>query len=289
MADEVTEEERRLAALQKEANALRAQRDDLNNNARAEADARDEQNFKVRTLVNEANEHKKRRDQLNEQVQQMKKVRDELNMAAETAIRALEELKTKRLPREGRSISFLRRELERLEYEHMTKVLTPAKEKVLIEEMTRLQRELRGKENELNKDSELKGASDAARQAKERAEKQHEKVGELAQRAQQEHELMVKVFAESDRLRRIADSLQEKFVDVKLEADKVHKVYVEIVDKIHAMEEELRAARAGVSVADKKGEVEQQQAMATAIFEKFRKGEKLSTEDLMSLQKAGLL
>jgi uncharacterized coiled-coil DUF342 family protein len=281
MPEDATDAERKLNALQKEANRLRAQRDDLNGVARSHADARDEQNARVRALVNEANEHKKRRDALNEQVQHMKKLRDEYNGAAEESAR--------RLPKQGRSVAFLRRELKRLEFEHMTKVLTPGKEKALIEEMGRLRREIHSKEKELESDSELKTAYEAAVQAKERAEKQHEKVGELAQRAQTEHESMVKLFEESDRIRKIADGIQAKFVEAKVEADKVHKAYVELVEKIHQIEDELKANRVGMAGEQRAAEAQADQAAANQIFEKFKKGEKLSTEDLMSLQKAGLL
>jgi len=289
MAEDLTEVERKLNALQKEANRLRAQRDDLNGSARSHADGRDEQNAKVRALVNEANEHKKRRDSLNEQVQHMKKLRDELNAAAEETARRLDDLKRSRLPKQGRSPQFLKRELKRLEFEHMTKVLTPGKEKALIEEMGRLRREIQGKEKEMEGDAELKASFEQATQAKERAEKQHEKVGELAKRAQEEHEAMVKLFEESDRIRKVADGIQAKFVEAKQEADKVHKAYVEMVEKIHAIEDEIKAARAGTTVAARAAEQEAQDAQATQIFEKFKRGEKLSTEDLMTLQKAGML
>jgi uncharacterized coiled-coil DUF342 family protein len=289
MAEDLTEVERKLNALQKEANRLRAQRDDLNGQARFHADARDEQNAKVRGLVNEANEHKKRRDGLNEQVQHMKKLRDELNAGAEEAARKLDDLKRSRLPKQGRSTVFLRRELKRLEFEHMTKVLTPGKEKALIEEMGRLRREIQSKEKELEGDAELKGAYEAATQAKDRAEKQHEKVGELAKRAQEEHEAMVKLFEESDRIRKIADGIQAKFVESKQEADKVHKSYVEMVEKIHSIEDEMKASRHGVAATQRMAEAQADVAQANEIFEKFKRGEKLSTEDLMSLQKAGLL
>ncbi len=289
MPEDSTDIERKLNGLQKEANRLRAQRDDLNSQGRQQADNRDEQNAKVRTLVNQANEHKKRRDALNEQVQHMKKLRDEFNQAAEESAHSLEDLKRRRLPKQGQSIPFLRREIKRLEFEHMTKVLTAGKEKALIEALTKLRKELQGKEKELSADADLKTALEAATQAKERAEKQHEKVGELAKRAQEEHESMVKLFEESDRIRKIADGIQQKFLETKGEADKVHKSYVEMVEKIHQMEDELKALRSGVSVTEQKAAVAAEHAMATEIFERFKKGEKLSTEDLMSLQKAGLL
>lgn len=286
---EFAEPERKLNAFQKEANLLRVRRDELNNQARSSADERDDFNAQVRALVNQANEHKKRRDALNEQVQHAKKLRDENNAQFEDALQKEDELKARVLPRGGRGLGFLRRELRRLEFEQMTKVLTPSKEKALMEELGRLNREIRQKENEISANPELKTAHEAAVQAKERAEKQHEKVGELAQSAQAEHEAMVKLFGQSDKIRRQADAVQEKVVVAKLEADKVHKAYVDLVDKIHQLEEEIGRLRRGAGDVGAAVSKEDQQRAADEIFEKFKKGEKLSTEDLMALQKAGLL
>lgn len=281
--------ERKLAAFQKEANLLRSRRDELNGQARSLADQRDEFNAQVRGLVNQANEHKKRRDALNEQVQHAKKLRDEYNVQHEDLARREEDLKHRVLPQGGRSLGFLRRELKRLEFEQMTKVLKPEKEKALLEELARLHREIRSKEQEISSNPELKASHEASLQAKERAEKQHEKVGELAQSAQGEHEQMVKLFAQSDRVRRQADAMQEKVVVAKLEADKVHKAYVELVDKIHVLEEDFQKVRRAAGEAKAVASREDQQKQADDIFERFKKGEKLSTEDLMALQKAGLL
>src|SRR5687767_4380184 len=159
---DLIEPERKLNAYQKEANLLRARRDDLNNQARALADERDELNAQVRGLVNQANEHKKRRDALNEQVQHAKKLRDEYNAAYEEAAHKEEEIKMRALPKGGRELGFLRRELKRLEFEQMTKVLTPSKEKALMEELGRLHREIREKEGEISKNPELKAAHEAS-------------------------------------------------------------------------------------------------------------------------------
>lgn len=281
--------ERKLQSFQREANLLRARRDELNNQARGLADQRDELNAQVRALVNQANEHKKRRDALNEQVQHAKKLRDEYNMQFEDAARKEEDIKARVLPRGGQSLGFLRRELRRLEFEQMTKVLTPSKEKALMEELGRMGREIREKEKEISSNPELKGAHEASVQAKERAEKQHEKVGELAKSAQAEHDQMVKLFGESDKIRKGADAFQEKVVVAKLEADKVHKTYVDLVDKIHLLEDELGKNRRGPGEGPSTSSRESHQKQADEIFEKFKKGEKLSTEDLMALQKAGLL
>ena len=82
---------------------------------------------------------------------------------------------------------------------------------------------------------------------------------------------------------------QETIVMTKIEADNVHREFIESVDKIHDLERKISADHE--LKRKKKKEVEDSKAEkeASDIFEKFKRGEKLSTEDLMALQKAGLI
>ncbi|HET6398883.1 MAG TPA: hypothetical protein VFH47_04955, partial [Candidatus Thermoplasmatota archaeon] len=277
--------------LQAKANLLRKERDRLNDEARKFAEERDGFNAQVRGLVNEANEHKKRRDELNEAVKRQKEVRDEANRAAEEAHRAAETLRRERMPDGDPELSVqkLKKEARALEYQQMTQVLTPAKERALVERLQEIGKLLRTKEKALKADPELKAALEKADNLKEAAEKTHARVGELAEKAQGEHDAMIKLYKESDKLRKKADKLQERFVTAKMEADKIHKAYIEYVNAIHAIEDQAAGHGPRDSGATKAQREERQEAAAEIVFQKFKAGEKLSTEDLLTLQKAGLL
>ena len=69
----------------------------------------------------------------------------------------------------------------------------------------------------------------------------------------------------------------------------VHKDFIECVDKIHDLERNVTAGQEKKRKAKKAVEATHAQKEANEIFEKFKRGEKLSTEDLMALQKAGLI
>lgn len=274
--------------LQQRANLLRKERDRLNDEARKHAEERDGFNMQVRGLVNQANEHKKRRDELNEGVKRAKEARDEANKAADEAQKAADTMRRERMPdgNPGESIAKLKKEARALEMQHMTVVLTPAKERALMDRLKEIGKLLRAKETTLRSDPELKAALEKADDLKEKAEKSHAKVGELAEKAQAEHDAMIKLYKSSDKLRKQADKLQEKFVVSKMEADKIHKAYIEVVNDIHYLEDEQANARAG---RPSEAQKERGEAAAELVFQKFKAGEKLSTEDLLTLQKAGLL
>src|SRR5882672_9356883 len=134
--------------------------------------------------------------------------------------------------------------------------------------------------------------------AKAAAEEQHAAVTVAANEAQGEHDAMVKLFNEADGLRKQADAAQGDFVKNKVEADRVHLEYIEVVGALRDAERVMYALRSvgGERRGDRESPSQAQasagsqaQAEADQIFDKFRKGEKLSTEDLMALQKAGRL
>ncbi len=271
------------------ANRHRDLRDRLNDQTKQHAQRRDELNAQVRSLIDEANGHKAKRDELNQDVRTLKAKRDDLNRVANEKADALNALKKDKMPRDGFSIGKLKHRLRQLEYEHQTKVLSPKAEKDLIDQMGSLQKEIAGKENVLEGDATLKAAYDEMRIAKTDAEDQHKNVTIAANSAQSEHDSMVKLFESADKVRKQADGAQADFIKSKQEADKVHHEYIEMVNQIRDFEKVIlvmrsreRGRRSEYGHAAAKQEAED-------IFQKFKGGEKLSTEDLMVLQKAGLL
>ncbi|HVL88345.1 MAG TPA: phosphoserine phosphatase, partial [Candidatus Thermoplasmatota archaeon] len=274
--------------LNDDANRHRDLRDRLNDETKKHAQRRDELNGQVRGLIDRANQHRQRRDELNVQVREAKVKRDELNKVANEKAEALNALKRDRLPRgDGVPLSKLKAQLKKLEYDHMTKALTPAKEKALMEEMSALQKQINEKEKSYEKDNTVKAAYEEMKTAKEAAEKQHRHVTELANAAQEQHDSMVKLFEEADGIRKLADAAQEQFVKAKTEADKIHNEYIAMVNQIRDYEKQIIGLRADAKkVRQERGEVEAK-AAADTIMDKLKKGGKLSTEDLLILQKSG--
>lgn len=276
--------------LNQQANRHRDLRDRLNDQTKAHAAKRDELNGRVRELIEKANGHRAKRDEMNKKVQEAKKVRDELNRAANDKAEKLNELKRARSrPGEAVNLQRFKQELKRLEYQQQTTVLTPKKEKALIDQMADLQKQIRAKEKEFEGDDAVRGAYLEMKDAKEKAEASHKHVTELANAAQEQHDAMVKLFEEADGIRKEADGAQERFIASKQEADKVHQEYIGMVNQIRDYEKQVIGLRNKMRKDRGESEVGESKVEAEAIFEKFKSGEKLSTEDLMALQKAGLL
>lgn len=275
--------------LQTKANELKEKRNQLHSKSKKLADERDSLNSTIREIRNKISEHKAKRDELNERVKHAKEQRNKLNKSYSEIKKQIDELEKTRYSAAGVNLNELKRQLRNLEDEHMTQPMSPQKEKKLIEVISGLHSKIKEQEGLLSKDPKLKKAVEEEKIIKQKAEKQHDQVEKLAERAQEEHENMITLIKQLDGLVKKVNEIQETIVMTKIEADNVHRDFIEHVDKIHDLERKISAVHETKRKKKKAAEDTTAQKEATEIFERFKRGEKLSTEDLMALQKAGLI
>ncbi len=285
MTDATDDLERKRADSNARADEFRARRDRLNAEARATAEERAAIVDELHAKSAEAQDHRRHRDQLNDQVREEKKLREEWNRKLQELGDRVQEMRRSRAPRPGAvPVWRLRKELKELEFRHMTTALTPDAEKRLIEEMKRLEAAIRDQDAELRQDPEVEQAMQALAEARDEAEKHHAAVGQYAVEAQAEHEAMVQLYESVDELRRRADEVQAKLIEVKTAADEAHRAHIVAIEEVRDIEKLLYAARGGrapPSWADAEPPKEED------FLARLKKGEKVSTEDLLELQKSG--
>ena len=261
----------------------------LHEKSKSMAKERDELNVKIRKIRNQISETKKRRDDYNERVKHAKEQRNDIlknHFDLKKKIKDLERDKSSAL---GVNLNKLKQNLRKLENEQMTQPMSPEKEKKLIETIKDMHMKIKEQEEELNKDPTLKKALEEKKILKEKAEKQHEIVEKIATKAQEEHQSMVELLGQLDNLIKRTTEIQENIVTTKIEADAVHKEFINYVNRIHELEKQIVAIEKKKDHKKKMATVSAAKKEAYEIYERFKKGEKLSTEDLMVLQKAGLL
>ncbi|MEI6797548.1 MAG: phosphoserine phosphatase, partial [Methanomassiliicoccales archaeon] len=186
-----------------EAEKHRKVRDELNEETKKWVQKRDELNSKVRELVDEAAKHREERDKLNEQVRANKEKRDVLNKRVNELFEKVQELRKQKAPKEaGPNIGRLRKELRQLENFHMTQALTREKEKEVMEQIKTLEKQIQEADKDTEADAGMKAAKKEHKDAKDDAEAQHRLVGDLAERAQSEHDVMIKLYEQADALRK---------------------------------------------------------------------------------------
>ncbi len=272
-----------------EAEKARRRRDELNEKTREWVDKRDALNGQVRDFVDQATSHREARDRLNAEVRRTKEERDRWNRRVAELTDELKELRRTRMPRGGSQVGRLRRDLKALEFRQMTSVLPVDKERALVEEIQKLQAEVKRLEAALEEDEAVRGTLQELREAKEKAEAAHKRVGELAEEAQREHDAMTQLYEQGDELRGQADLAQEEFIRTKMLADEEHRKHIEHIRAVHDYDKIIYGFRLKSRQARESTEGVSAKQQAESIFERLKRGEKLSTEDLLTLQKSGYL
>ena len=264
-------------------------RDELNDKTKEWAERRDELNAQVRKLIDDANQKRESRDKLNAEVKEAKAKRDEWNRKFNDLSDKAMVLRREKMPKSGLSIRKNKAELRALEKKHMTSVLSAEKEKALMKEMSMLDAKIKGMEREIEQFEEVKQAEKDAREAKDNAESFHRQVSELAEKAQSEHDSMLKLYEEADTLRKEADGAQDKFIEAKLAADEEHREHIEHIRQVHDFDKIISGIRDKGKKSRRDKDDTSVKKEAEEIFEKFKSGEKLSTDDIMILQKSGYM
>lgn len=186
----------------------------LNAEASKWAAKRNELNRATEQLIDRAHDFKKLRDECNKNVAHSKRKRDEANEMVSQLYKKIDSIRKQQdSHRAGeRSITDLRREIDYLEFRQQTEVLSPDKEKQLVNKIAALQAEFNGRREELEKTGEMKKLLDEAQSLRDQASSYHDRVINFAQMAQECHDEMIGNFKEADQTRAEADAAQREFL-----------------------------------------------------------------------------
>ncbi len=270
----------------KEAEVLRIKRDELNLQSQTHAAERNDLNTKAKEHMDNVHLFRDRRNGLNVEVGQIRderrEVSDIVNGLKDTFLR----LKRKRFS--GRNlppVSRLRKQIQELEIKQMTTPLTTDKERALVDEIGSLQNKIKEHDNLIETDSEVLDARDKFREAENSRRELGKKMQKSRQEAQAAHHSMKDSLRTNRQTRRKADAAQRLFVKAKEKADEVHNEYIEYLRGMQEIDRMTASQGRTGSSADQKASA----ASAEDLFAKFLAGEKLTTEQLMVIQKAGML
>ena len=270
----------------KEAEVLRIKRDELNLESQSHASERNDLNVKAKEHMDNVHLFRDRRNGLNIEVGEIRDERREVSNGVNDLKDHFLGLKRKRFS--GRNlppVSRLRKQIQELEIKQMTTPLTTDKERALVDEIGSLQNKIKEHDNLIETDTEVLEARDKFREAEQVRRELGKKMQKSRQEAQAAHHAMKDSLRINRQTRRKADAAQRMFVKAKEKADAVHNEYIEFLRGMQEIDRMTASQGKGGSFVDQKANV----ASAEDLFAKFLAGEKLSTEQLMVIQKAGML
>ena len=249
------------------------EREEFNKTAREQRKIRDELNASLKENLNKAIEYRNERNEINKQVEEAKKARNEAN----AKIKSLEWNSGKR------NKIKIENEIKKIDKIIETRVLDIKKENQLVKNANDLRKQLM----EIHEDEAAKGE---AEELKKVSEEEHEKVIELSEKAQAAHEEMLKYFRKTDDIRTAADEAHKKFIEARRNASEKHEEFKAILSDIHVINKKLGSNKPKRRKSDNKGSSgsnknREERQRAQEIFEKFKQGGKVSTEEILLLQK----
>ncbi|MGF7118403.1 phosphoserine phosphatase SerB [Methanobacterium oryzae] len=251
------------------------ERDALNKEANQQRELRNELNASIKENLDKAIEYRDKRDEINKEVKKYKKLRDQTN----------EELKKLEWASGKRDIINIENEIKRIDKTIETQVLNIRKENELVKKAT----DLRKKLQDMKEDEKIQKE---ALELKKLSESHHEKVVEFSDEAQVTHESMLEYFKKIDDVRTKADEAHNKFIEAKDNASKKHEEVKEILGHIRKINKKLDKVKSKKRSRDSEATMKknsEEKAHAEDIYQKFKDGKKLNTDELMLLQKHNVI
>ena len=270
----------------KQAEVLRVKRDELNLKSQSHASERNDLNLKAKEHMDNVHVHRDLRNGLNVEVGEIRDERREITDQTNSLKDSFLKLKRQRfsglnLP----PVSKLRKQIQELELKQMTTPLTTDKERALVDEISSLQNKIKKHDELIETDTEVLDARDTFRESENKRRELGKKMQKSRQDAQTAHHTMKDSLRLNRQTRRKADAAQKQFVKAKEKADEVHNEYIEYLRGTQEIDRMTASQGRSGSSADQRANA----ASAEELFTKFLSGEKLSTEQLMIIQKAGML
>jgi len=250
-------------------------RDKLNQEAKDFRTLRDDLNRSLKENLNKAIEFRNKRNKFNEEVEKNKKLREKAN----------KELKTMEWASGKKDRINIENEIKKIEKTIETKVLDIRKENELVKKSTDLRKKLK----EIQEDEEVR---EEAIELRKISESYHSKVVEFSDEAQIAHDKMLEYFNKTDEIRAKADDAHKKFIECKEKASKKHDEFKAILDEIHKINKKIGRVKSEKRHIENKASKKrnlQEKEKAEEIYQKFKEGKKLSTDELLLLQKHNIV
>ena len=249
------------------------EREEFNKIAKEQRKIRDELNASLKENLNKAIEFRNERNEINKAVEAAKKARNDAN----NKIKSLEWSSGKR------DKIKIENEIKKIDKIIETRVLDIKKENQLVKNANDLRKQLM----EIHEDESVKNE---AQELKKVSEEEHEKVIELSEKAQAAHEEMLTYFRKTDDIRTAADEAHKKFIEARKNASAKHEEFKVILSDIHVINKKLGSNKPKRRKSDNKpsggaNKNREEKERAEEIFEKFKQGGKVSTEEILLLQK----
>ena len=245
---------------------------------------------KIRGSIQKIKDSKAKRDSLTSEVKALKPNRDSINKDISPKLSELEKLKKEKDELAGsigvrESPSKIKQQMEKLEFRIETEAISFDKEREIMKKIKELRKVYGGLIEMQEAGKKWRESSESIRKMRKDANELHKSVQEKAKQSQALHEEILKASAEIDRIKAEEEDAFKKFSELK---GKFSETNAQLKEKLKVMND-VKSALDKISYDRKerrKQEVESfLKSKEEEVNQKIKRGEKLTTEDLLVFQK----
>lgn len=223
----------------------------------------------IKLLFSKLKDLKDSRDELTTKVQDMKTERDSINTQIKTLIEEVKGLRD--VNGERVNATALKKEVSKMRYYMETNPLSPEEEKKVMKTIRDKEKVLGKSEEVSGAKSKLKDLSKTIDDLKEKSNKIHAEVKELAKVSQEKHEELINFSKDIKYLKAREKEIHALFSDEKDDYKEKRSLYL----KNRKFYEAKRPKKEPVNIMKK---------IERNVEEKIRKGQKITTEDLLAMR-----
>ena len=267
---------REIEQLNQRISELKTQKQTIDSETQDRADKRDKLNEQFRNLRSEITDLRSQRDTLNDEVQNLKlqrtAVRDQIREKIDKIKKLRPKSKVLAETRPSRSHQSLQQEVESIDWEIQTSILTKEEEKELVEQVKELEEQLVAHKKYEHLITKIHALQEEIMVVDAQGKAFHDKLKGTAQRSQTIHQKMLEKIEESKK--------------VKAEADKFHQLFVEGREKSRAVQAEISSV--STRLRQLRGEIKGEEAQEKRRSEESLR-EKIESEAREKLQRGDKL
>ncbi len=183
--------------------------------------------------------------------------------------------------------------MQKLITKQQTMQLTKTEEAKIVQEIKKYSNEIKKMKEErtkqLGENEKVKALLSQIDEEKVLARDFKKKAEEISNQISDISNDINKSLQELDEVRKKADEFHEQAIQFGKESEKNHEAFIQAKNDLRDLEKVINGLKTKKRVSKKKEKEDELHKKASVLFEKFKNGEELTTDDLLILQKAGFL
>ena len=280
---------KKLQDLKREIAVLRSELNQIDEQKESAFDAKDKISKQISDSIKRVKEAKSSRNKLTEEVKKLKEQRNQHNEEITTKIKDIKKLNQDKKDIEKKhkikdNPSHIKEQIDNLELKIETQPMSFDKEKELMKRINALKKTY-------NEAKKISGVWDSQHKLskeidilKLEANKIHNDIQHKAKESQQKHEEVLSVSKEIDDLKVKEEESFKKFIDFKQKFNVINEQLKQKLMQLNELNGNVRSLKAEKFEMRQRRQEEILKNKEQLIEEKMKRGEKLTTEDILVLQ-----